>query len=464
MTKEQEIFSRVIKTKRKTNISVFSVVICIFLALYSILLLGLIVWAIRASFLPYDYDLINYKDQFKPWGFTKDFHPENYFYALKYLRVDAFEKGGVPVYITDSIVYGFLYSFISAFMQTFCTAIVAYLTAKYDNKFSRFFHNAVLFTLVLPIAGSAASLFSLVYDMGIYDTWLAPVFMKFAFTNMYYLVFYAGFKRISWSYAESAFIDGAGHFYVFFKIMLPLVAGLFGTVMLVYFIEFFFYLILMAEYLDDLLSVHHFLDKALNPADSLLLTHEIFRGVAADLFGHRCHGDHADKHNDHQRNTEIHHNANQHQQGNTGGKDARYALRNELPERIYIVGVIAHDVAVRIRIKIFYGKILHFIEHSAAHFIKKALCDRRHELFSRQSAADPHGIQSHHGKQSLQNLRIGLTPRFGGADCFGKPQSVHDITGYGFNIYSGHNAYHGDQNNADKNQSQSSRVILKQKF
>lgn len=238
MTKEQEIFSRVIKTKRKTNISVFSVVICIFLALYSILLLGLIVWAIRASFLPYDYDLINYKDQFKPWGFTKDFHPENYFYALKYLRVDAFEKGGVPVYITDSIVYGFLYSFISAFMQTFCTAIVAYLTAKYDNKFSRFFHNAVLFTLVLPIAGSAASLFSLVYDMGIYDTWLAPVFMKFAFTNMYYLVFYAGFKRISWSYAESAFIDGAGHFYVFFKIMLPLVAGLFGTVMLVYFIEF----------------------------------------------------------------------------------------------------------------------------------------------------------------------------------------------------------------------------------
>ena len=221
----------------KEKFSIFSVFICIFLALYSILLIGLIVWAIRGSFLPYDYAQSNYYEEFNPWGFTADFHPENYLYVLQYLKTNAFEKSGY-VFIEDSILYSFLYSFISAFLQTFCTAIVAYLTAKYDNKFSRFFHTFVLFSLVLPIAGSAASLFSLVNNLGIYDTWWAPIMMKFGFTNMYYLVFYAGFKRISWNYAESAFIDGAGHFYVFFKIMLPLVAGLFGTVMLVYFIEF----------------------------------------------------------------------------------------------------------------------------------------------------------------------------------------------------------------------------------
>ena len=33
------------------------------------------------------------------------------------------------------------------------------------------------------------------------------------------------FKSVSWSYAESAFIDGAGHARVFFQIMLPQVMG-----------------------------------------------------------------------------------------------------------------------------------------------------------------------------------------------------------------------------------------------
>ena len=32
---------------------------------------------------------------------------------------------------------------------------------------------------------------------------------------------YGIFKNISWSYAEAVFIDGGGHFTVFFKIMLP---------------------------------------------------------------------------------------------------------------------------------------------------------------------------------------------------------------------------------------------------
>ena len=32
---------------------------------------------------------------------------------------------------------------------------------------------------------------------------------------------YATFKSLSWGYAEAAFIDGAGHFGTFFRIMLP---------------------------------------------------------------------------------------------------------------------------------------------------------------------------------------------------------------------------------------------------
>lgn len=40
-----------------------------------------------------------------------------------------------------------------------------------------------------------------------------------------FLYLYAYFKSVSWTYAESAFIDGAGHTRVFFQIMLPQVIG-----------------------------------------------------------------------------------------------------------------------------------------------------------------------------------------------------------------------------------------------
>ena len=40
--------------------------------------------------------------------------------------------------------------------------------------------------------------------------------------GMNFLVIYSFFKGISWSYAEAAFIDGAGNSKVFFSIMLPM--------------------------------------------------------------------------------------------------------------------------------------------------------------------------------------------------------------------------------------------------
>lgn len=46
------------------------------------------------------------------------------------------------------------------------------------------------------------------------------------------MVIYAFFKNISWEYAEAALIDGAGHFTVFFKIMLPMAVPVVGALAL----------------------------------------------------------------------------------------------------------------------------------------------------------------------------------------------------------------------------------------
>ena len=52
----------------------------------------------------------------------------------------------------------------------------------------------------------------------------------------------------------------------------------------------------MAEYLDDLLPADHFLDKAIDPAEGLLLLDEIFGAAAADLFHDDHHQPQKDEH------------------------------------------------------------------------------------------------------------------------------------------------------------------------
>ena len=48
---------------------------------------------------------------------------------------------------------------------------------------------------------------------------------------------YGFFKNVSWFYAEAAFIDGGGHFMVFFRIMLPLALGPIVTLFVVAFVQ-----------------------------------------------------------------------------------------------------------------------------------------------------------------------------------------------------------------------------------
>ena len=55
-------------------------------------------------------------------------------------------------------------------------------------------------------------------------------------------------------------------------------------------------LLLVAEYLDDLLPADHFLDKAIDPTEGLLLLDEIFGAAAADLFHDDHHQPQKDEH------------------------------------------------------------------------------------------------------------------------------------------------------------------------
>ena len=139
-------------------------------------------------------------------------------------------------------------------------------------------------------------------------------------------------------------------------------------------------LFLMAEHLDDLLSLHHFLDKALRPRDRTLRGKEVPACAAADEFGDKYDGNDADENDQRKIDAEIEHDAQKRQTHDPRNKQLRDRLRDHLAERIDIICVIAHDIAVIVRIEIADGQLLHAIEHLLAHFSQISLRDDRHQL------------------------------------------------------------------------------------
>lgn len=95
-----------------------------------------------------------------------------------------------------------------------------YCVAKYKCKFTRFIFTLVLFIMVFPVYSSGVASYKLYHALGMVNT---PFLFLNGLNNMCHLMIYAFFVAIPWEYAEAAMLDGASHFKIFIKIMLPMV-------------------------------------------------------------------------------------------------------------------------------------------------------------------------------------------------------------------------------------------------
>ena len=218
--------------KLKNIFTPFNVVVFLLLLAYSAVFIYLFVWALsyslKTQLLVDTHDI----SLFTSYEF------ENYATAVRNFSLPKTDGSG-EASILEMVGNGLLYGIGCAFFQTLCIVIVAYCTAKYSQfLLSKILHAAIIVTLALPIVGTLPSTLDMIQKLGLYDTVVGTYILKFNFNKVYYLVVYAGFRMISWDIAEAAFIDGASHFRVFVQIMLPLVSTLFGTLMIIYFIEY----------------------------------------------------------------------------------------------------------------------------------------------------------------------------------------------------------------------------------
>lgn len=200
--------ARKIKNQERCSLRVAGWVIGIVFAIYMLILLVPNIYAMFSSVT----DFPTWKKSIFPFP-ANGLKLDNYISAWNDLK---FGDNGIPQMILNSLWF----AGGSAVLGVFLSSCGAYICAKYKFVGSRFIYWFALITMMIPVVGAMPSTLKYVSSLGV-DNSRFYVFVMAQTVNAAFIIMYSCFRNVDWAYAEAAFIDGAGHFTVFFKIMLP---------------------------------------------------------------------------------------------------------------------------------------------------------------------------------------------------------------------------------------------------
>lgn len=219
----------------KNRFTPTTIVMLVILSLYVLILFTLLYWAVITSLKSQD-EFYNYKYQFPKELYLNFIALLNYSVRISVADGDAMVSGFVK--IQQQFFNSLFYSVGCAFVKTLTTCIVAYCCTKFKNKFSKIVYNTVIVAMIIPIVGSLPAELAMAKTFGFYDKVWGMWIMQMNFLGMYFLVFCSGFAAMPDTYSEAAKIDGANQYDILFRIALPFIRSLFGTIFLVNFITY----------------------------------------------------------------------------------------------------------------------------------------------------------------------------------------------------------------------------------
>lgn len=111
-------------------------------------------------------------------------------------------------------------------------SMAAYIFSRFKSKFSKFVNGMFLVAVMIPSIATQVATFQIVSALGLFNTRLAPIILYLGTDIMTIYIFLQFLDNISISLDESAIIDGANYFQIFFKIILPLLSPAVVTVLI----------------------------------------------------------------------------------------------------------------------------------------------------------------------------------------------------------------------------------------
>ena len=179
-----------------------------FFLIYGISLLFPVFWCINNSFKM----RADFRDNI--WGLPTVFYVQNW--------ISCFNMEFNGVNIVGMYINSAIYTVGCTFVSVFFSAATAYVLSKYPFPGSKAFYSLAFILMMIPMVGNTAAVYKMYFDLGFYNTYHGPIITSCSGFGMCFVLLYGFFKNISWSYAEAAKIDGAGHFKIYFKVMIPL--------------------------------------------------------------------------------------------------------------------------------------------------------------------------------------------------------------------------------------------------
>ena len=176
---------------------------------------------------PFAWLLINSLRSVKEWGSTVECFD---FLSIptpirlsNYLDILQTELQGES--ILSMLGWSVVLTVLGTVINVFFSACAAYVIAKYDFPGKKLIYALAIFAMVVPIVGTLPAQVKFMEFLGLDDSLIGVLFLYSGAFGFNFILLNASFESVSWSYAEAAQMDGAGHFGIFFKVMIPMCRG-----------------------------------------------------------------------------------------------------------------------------------------------------------------------------------------------------------------------------------------------
>lgn len=206
MRKKRDVLER----RRTIGERIFFIITFLVLAIWSIIVLCMFLWALMNVFKT-NIDYLR-----EPLSLPKlsDLQWENF-----KLAIDKLEYNGHGFW--DMLFNSVWLVGGTALLQSFSVCVTGYIFAQYEFKGREFLFKTVLFIMIIPIYGALPASYKLIYGLGINDSPLYLISQIGGFSaNM--MITYGFFKGVPRAYREAVYIDGGSDFKAFTTIGLPM--------------------------------------------------------------------------------------------------------------------------------------------------------------------------------------------------------------------------------------------------
>jgi len=203
MTRKKE------KIKRSGTDLAFMWIMFALFVLYAISLMFPFLWCLMNSFKGMQEFFYNVN------GLPENWYFDNWKNSLT-LSID--NNITIPQMYLNSVILTVGCTFFSMFS---CSA-TAYVLTKFDFYGKNAIYTAAIVIMMIPTMGSMAAMYRLYNTIGLINTYTGIFITAMGGFGSGFLLLYGFYRNLSWTYAEAAQIDGAGHFRIYFGIMLPM--------------------------------------------------------------------------------------------------------------------------------------------------------------------------------------------------------------------------------------------------